>query len=109
LQRTFPVDRELRLCFPEAAYRRRAAFCAQLWITCLGLATILPVSLHSQNSQALVAAPAAHSADADYAHKMYRAGVALAEQGKLDEAIATFEKALDTDRHCPLLDAAGAA
>ncbi|MGA2345969.1 MAG: tetratricopeptide repeat protein [Candidatus Sulfotelmatobacter sp.] len=109
MQRTFPVDRELRLCFPEAAYRRRAAFCAQLWITCLGLATILPVSLHSQNSQALVAAPAAHSADADYAHKMYRAGVALAEQGKLDEAIATFEKALDTDRHCPLLDAAGAA
>jgi len=41
---------------------------------------------------------------------MYRAGVTLAEQGKLDEAIATFEKALESDRQNPLiLDAAGAA
>jgi len=41
---------------------------------------------------------------------MYRAGVALAEQGKLDEAITTFEKALESNRQNPLiLDATGAA
>lgn len=41
---------------------------------------------------------------------MYRAGVALAKQGKLDEAITTFEKARESDARNPLLlDAIGAA
>jgi superkiller protein 3 len=109
LQRTFPVDRELHLCFPRVGCLRRASSGALLWIASLGLASILPVSLHSQISGALVATPAAHSADTDNANKMYRTGVALSEQGKLDEAIATFEKALETDRQSQLLDAAGAA
>jgi tetratricopeptide (TPR) repeat protein len=109
LQRTFPVDRKLHLCFPEAGYLRRAASSVLRWIACLGVATILPVSLHSQISHALVATPAAHSADTDSANKMFRAGVALAELGKLDEAIATFEAALQTDRQSRLLDATGAA
>jgi len=44
------------------------------------------------------------------ANKMYRRGVALARQGKLDEAITAFEKALRSDRQNPLLlDAIGAA
>jgi tetratricopeptide (TPR) repeat protein len=109
LQRTFPVDRELRLCLLTASCPGPASSSVFLWIACLGLATILPVSLHSQVSQALVATSAGHSADADSANKMYRAGVALAEQGKLDEAIATFDRALETNRQSPLLDATGAA
>ena len=41
---------------------------------------------------------------------MYRRGVALARQGKLDEAITAFQKALRSDRQNPLLlDAIGAA
>jgi tetratricopeptide (TPR) repeat protein len=65
---------------------------------------MLPVSLCSQTPANI---SAAYSVDAN---KMYRAGVTLAEQGKLDEAITTFEKALESDRQNPLLlDAAGAA
>ncbi len=110
LQRTFPVDRELRLCFPKAGCLcRRVWSCVWLWIVGLGLAAIFPVSLHSQNFQTLATTPAARSADADSANKMFRAGVALAEQGKVDEAIVIFEQALQTDRQSRLLDATGAA
>jgi tetratricopeptide (TPR) repeat protein len=42
--------------------------------------------------------------------RMYQAAVALAKQGKLDEAISLFEKALETDpQNELLLDGAGAA
>jgi len=65
---------------------------------------MLPVSLRSQTPANM---SGARSVDAN---KMYRAGVTLSEQGKLDEAITTFEKALESDRqNPPLLDAAGAA
>jgi tetratricopeptide (TPR) repeat protein len=41
---------------------------------------------------------------------LFRAGVEFAKQGKLDEAISTFEKALEIGRQSPvLLDATGAA
>ncbi len=40
----------------------------------------------------------------------YTAGIALAKEGKLDQAILTFEKALETDgQNSALLDATGAA
>ena len=65
---------------------------------------MMPVSLRSQTPANM---SAARSVDAN---KMYRAGVALAERGNLDEAISTFEKALESDRQNPLLlDATGAA
>jgi tetratricopeptide (TPR) repeat protein len=57
--------------------------------------------------QSLAHTSAAHAADSN---KMYRAGVALAQQGKLDEAIAIFEHALESNPRDPaLLDATGAA
>jgi tetratricopeptide (TPR) repeat protein len=65
---------------------------------------MMPLSLRSQTPANM---SAAHSVDTN---KMYRAGITLAEQGKLDEAITTFEKALESDRQNPLLlYAAGAA
>ena len=65
---------------------------------------MLPVRLRSQTPPHM---SVARSVDAN---KRYRAGVTLAEQGKLDEAISTFEKALKSDRQNPLLlDAIGAA
>jgi len=77
---------------------------AWVWIACLSFAAILPVSLQSQAPANI---SAGRSADAN---KMYRAGVALAGQGRLDEAITTFKKALESDRRNPLLlDATGAA
>jgi len=71
---------------------------------CLCLLAFAPISLRSQTISEI---PANHSAEAK---RLYRAGVSLAEQGKVDEAIADFEKALESDRENPvLLDATGAA
>jgi tetratricopeptide (TPR) repeat protein len=65
---------------------------------------MLPVSL---SSQSLAYLPAAHPAESSRA---YRAGIALAKQGKLDEAIRIFEKALESDpQNELLLDATGGA
>jgi tetratricopeptide (TPR) repeat protein len=73
-------------------------------ITCLWFVVLAPLSLRSQTSSK---APASRSADAQ---RLYQAGVALAEQGQVDKAIATFRKALESDRENPaLLDATGAA
>ncbi|MFZ0276892.1 MAG: tetratricopeptide repeat protein [Candidatus Sulfotelmatobacter sp.] len=70
----------------------------------LSLAAVLALSLSSQ-SLANVTPP--HHADSG---RMYQAGVALAKRGKLDEAIATFAKALESDpQNELLLDATGAA
>jgi Flp pilus assembly protein TadD len=76
------------------------------WIPtiCLCFVALAPLSLRSQTSSK---APASHSAEAK---GLYQAGVALAERGQLDKAIATFEKALESDHENPvLLDATGAA
>jgi tetratricopeptide (TPR) repeat protein len=63
-----------------------------------------PVSLRSQSSSQ---DSASHPVEAK---RLYRAGVALAEQGKLDEAIQIFETALEGDgENAVLLDATGAA
>jgi tetratricopeptide (TPR) repeat protein len=75
-----------------------------VWLACLSFAALMPVSLRSQTPAKM---SAARPVDAN---KVYRAGVALADRGKLDEAITTFEKALEGDRRNPLLlDATGAA
>ncbi len=77
---------------------------AWILIACLCLVAFRPVSLRSQTSSHT---PASHSAEAK---KLYQTGVVLSEQGRLDEAIATFRKALESDHENPvLLDATGAA
>jgi tetratricopeptide (TPR) repeat protein len=76
---------------------------AWMAITCLCFLALAPLSLRPQTSSKT---PASHSAEAQ---RLYLAGVALAERGQLDEAIATFGKALLSDRENPvLLDATGA-
>jgi Flp pilus assembly protein TadD len=73
-------------------------------MTWLCFVALAPLSLRSQTSSR---APASHSVEAK---RLYQAGVALAERGQLDKAIATFEKALESDHENPvLLDATGAA
>jgi tetratricopeptide (TPR) repeat protein len=73
-------------------------------IICLCFVALAPVTLRSQTPSK---APASHSAEAK---RLYQAGVALAERGQLDKAIATFRQALESDRENPvLLDATGAA
>jgi tetratricopeptide (TPR) repeat protein len=70
----------------------------------LNFAAILALSL---SSQSFASVPTTRPAESSV---MYQAGVALAKQGKVDEAIAAFEKALETDpRNELLLDATGAA
>ena len=100
----FAVDRKHCLCSPKADRVRCGSSRAWVWIASLSFAAMLPVRLRSQTPPHM---SVARSVDAN---KMYRAGVTLAEQGKLDEAITTFEKALESDRQNPLLlDAIGAA
>ena len=83
---------------------RSALRCAWILTACVSFVAFAPVSLRSQTSSHT---PASHSVKAK---KLYQTGVALAEQGKLDEAIATFEMALESDHENPvLLDAIGAA
>jgi len=85
--------------FPPLALSR-----AWLRIACLSLVTIFTPSLPTQT---LASTPAAHAEDTN---KSYLEGVALAKQGKIDQAITTFEKALENDgRNRLLLDATGAA
>src|SRR5437773_743735 len=100
----FAVDRKHCLGSPKADRVRCGSSRAWVWIACLSFAAMLPVRLRSQTPPHM---SVARSVDAN---KRYRAGVTLAEQGKLDEAISTFEKALESDRQNPLLlDAIGAA
>ncbi len=100
----FAVDRKQCLSFPKADGVRSGSSRPWVWIACLCFAVILPASLRSQTP---ANRPASRSVDAN---KMYRRGVALARQGKLDEAIPAFEKALRSDRQNPLLlDAIGRA
>ena len=100
----FAVDRKQCLSSPKVDGVRSGSSRAWVWIACLCFAVILPANLRSQTP---AISSAARSVDAN---KMYRRGVALGEQGKLDEAITAFEKALRSDRQNPLLlDAIGAA
>ena len=83
--------------------RSRRAWMGISFLSLLALA-LAPASLRSQTPTQI---PARQSVEAK---TLYRAGVALVEQGKLDEAIATFEKGLVTDgENAALLDATGAA
>lgn len=105
----FADDCKPGLCFRKGTRIRRGSAREWMWIACLSFATILPARVHSQSSLSISPKilPAAHSADSRMA---YRAGVALVNQRKLDEAIVTFEKALENDpQNELLLDATGAA
>jgi len=89
---------------PGPNRNRSGASCGWLWFVCLSFAAIFP---SDGISQSLVNMPATHAVDSGGA---YRSGLSLAKQGKLDEAISTFEKALETDpQNQLLLDATGAA
>src|SRR5258708_1143450 len=100
----FAVDRKRWLCSPKADCVRCGSARAWVWLACLSFAAMVAASVRSQTPANM---SAARPVDAN---KMYRAGVALADRGKLDEAITTFEKALEGDRQNPLLlDATGAA
>ena len=103
----FADDRKPDLCSPRALCASRGSSRGGVWIARLSLAAVLAVSLLS-----FASVPAAHPATVHPAdsNRMYQAGVALAKQGKLDEAITTFEKALKSDpQNELLLDATGAA
>jgi tetratricopeptide (TPR) repeat protein len=92
------------LCSPRASGVSCGSLRASAWIVRLSFAAALAVSL---SSQSFATVPAAHPMGSD---RMYQAAVALAKQGKLDEAISLFEKALETDpQNELLLDGAGAA
>jgi tetratricopeptide (TPR) repeat protein len=98
----FAVYRAQCLKFRKTEYGRPSWRRAWIPIACLCFVALAPLGLRSQTSQV----PASHSAEAK---GLYQAGVALAERGQLDKAIATFEKALESDPENPvLLDATGA-
>jgi tetratricopeptide (TPR) repeat protein len=100
----FAVDRLDYISSHNAKCVRSSLRRDWVWITCLCFAAIWPVSLKSQTPSKILATRSVE------VNKLYRAGVALAEQGKLDEALTTFEKGLESDHQNPaLLDAAGAA
>jgi tetratricopeptide (TPR) repeat protein len=100
----FAHDCKPGLSYPRADRIRRGSSREWVWIAGLSFATILPVSVSSQSRANM---SAAHSADSS---RTYRTGVALVKHGKLDEAIATLEKALQSDpQNKWLLDATGAA
>jgi tetratricopeptide (TPR) repeat protein len=100
----FAVDRAQCLKSPETDPDRPRGRRAWISITCLCFVALAPLSLRSETSSKT---PASHSAEAQ---RLYQAGVSLAERGQLDKAIATFRKALESDRENPvLLDATGAA
>ena len=100
----FAVDRAQCLKSPETDPDRPRGRRAWISITCLCFVALAPLSLRSETSSKT---PASHSAEAQ---RLYQAGISLAERGQLDKAIATFRKALESDRENPvLLDATGAA
>jgi tetratricopeptide (TPR) repeat protein len=104
LLRVFAVSRAQCLRSRETDGVRRRRRRDWTAITCLCFVALGPLSLRSQTPSK---APTSHSAEAK---RLYQAGVALAERGQLDQAIATFRKALESDRENPvLLDATGAA
>jgi tetratricopeptide (TPR) repeat protein len=77
---------------------------ARLRAFCFLLVAIAPLNLWPQASSNLPATPSVEDKN------VYLEGIELAKKGKLDEAIATFEKALEINRQNPvLLDATGAA
>lgn len=103
MQILFFVNRN-RPRFSQVDFLPLALSRAWLRIACLSLVTIFTPSLPTQT---LASTPAAHAEDTN---KSYLEGVALAKQGKIDQAITTFEKALENDgRNRLLLDATGAA
>lgn len=92
------------LCSPRASCVSCGSSRGRGWIVRLSFAAVLAVSL---SSQSFATVPTAHPAGSS---RMYQTAVALAKQGKLDEAITLFEKALETDpQNELLLDGAGAA
>jgi tetratricopeptide (TPR) repeat protein len=104
LLRMFAVDRAQCLASGITDGLRLRWRRAWIAITCLCFVALAPLSLRSETSRK---APASDSAEAK---RLYQAGVALAERGQLDKAIATFRKALESDGENPvLLDATGAA
>jgi tetratricopeptide (TPR) repeat protein len=100
----FADDCKAGLCPPIASSASCGSSRRAAWFAHLSLAAVLAVSL---SFQSFASVPATHPADSG---KMYQAGVALAKRGKLDEAITTFERALESDpQNEMLLDATGAA
>lgn len=100
----FAAERKPGLGSPKAIRVGGSSSRKRMWIACLSLFALLPISVCSQS---LARMPAAHSTDSSGG---YRMGISLAKQGKLDEAIMTFEKALERDpQNERLLNATGAA
>jgi tetratricopeptide (TPR) repeat protein len=98
------IDRKRYACFAKAGCIQVHAFHVWMWFVCLGFAALFPWSLHSQTVTHHQAAQSANVI------RTYRAGLALAEGGKLDAAIAAFKQALESDPlNRSLLDATGAA
>lgn len=95
-------------CKPEIrSARTRRIRCVlsrgSVWIAFVSFAAILPATVASQSLSNIPT----HSADWI---RTYRAGVALAKQGRLDEAIADFQNGLQiAPQNKLLLDATGAA
>src|SRR5580704_15466769 len=100
----FVVYRAQCLKSGKIAWVRRSWRRGWISIACLYCVALAPLCLRSETSPK---APASHPAEAQ---RLYQAGVALAGQGQLDKAIATFRQALESDHENPvLLDATGAA
>jgi len=99
----FAVGRSEYISAPNVRCIRSSLRRDCVWITCLFLAAIWPVSLRSQTPSNILATRSVE------ANKLFRTGAALAKQGNLDEAITTFKMALGIDYQNPfLLNATGA-
>ncbi len=98
------MNRGVALQTTKFVDRSRSGFPAWLRFTCLSLGFSVAIAVFAQTP---ASGPAEHAQDNN---KLYIEGLALVKQGKLDHAITTFQKALESNGHDPLLlSATGAA